>query len=197
MQRPGFNSEMPGGNHKARFGFCWNTKSQVCDAGGDNGDSDGCIGIGLTSQKVTNPSKYGKGVGAGWTYYITDSHNGRKPAWVYVTLKVCTCANGAVATGEVCPAHNQEFCASCNADSTMVDNVCIVNISCDDGFSNLNGVCVETTCTCENGVFATGSSCPLHGSPYCSSCDENYVLGLDLESNLVCNLLEGSGEGSG
>ena len=110
MQRPGFNAQMPDGDHKARFGWCWNVKTQACED--DDGDSDGCIGIGLKSQAQTkyNGVNRGLGVGAGWTVHVTGTHNGRVPAWVYVSLKVCTCADGEAATGDACLAHNQEIC---------------------------------------------------------------------------------------
>ena len=83
-QNPGFNTESSD-NCKARFGFCWNLPNQNCE--GDGGDADGSIGIGLYSQILTNGLPLPKhGVGAGWTYYINEDHEGRKRAWVYVNL---------------------------------------------------------------------------------------------------------------
>ena len=74
---------------------------------------------------------------------------------VYGSLRVCTCANGQAAFGNDCPAHDQEFCSSCNEGANMVDNVCGVN-----------------TCICENGVGATGTDCPEHGEELCISCHD-------------------------
>ena len=35
-------------------------------------------------------------------------------------------------------------------------------------------MCVENTCTCTNGVGATGLDCALHESEFCVGCDDEF-----------------------
>ena len=50
-QRPGFNVQCNDNNH-VRFGYCANFHCQSCQ--GDNGDSDGSVGIGIRGQYTTD-----------------------------------------------------------------------------------------------------------------------------------------------
>merc|ERR1719217_97511 len=84
MQRPGFNTVCRDGN-SARFGWCNNVGGQNCH--GDNADSDGSIGIGLTGQNGGN-------TGAGHScWFAADHSNGNLactgatiPTWIYVDM---------------------------------------------------------------------------------------------------------------
>lgn len=104
---------------------------------------------------------------------------------LFWTTVVCTCVNGAAAYGASCPTHNQQFCTGCDTGSTMINNVCVVNVcscgngiaptgencpahnqqfctSCDLGSTMTDNVCVANVCTCNNGVVATGADCTQH-----------------------------------
>ena len=89
MQVPGFNTQ-GGDNCKARFGWCWNTLDQGCIPDVNGADSDNSMGLGLYSQYNTAGGTMSgggtPGVGAGWTFDTYREHDGRRRAWVYVSL---------------------------------------------------------------------------------------------------------------
>ena len=39
-----------------------------------------------------------------------------------------------------------------------------------------NNACPENQCTCSNGVGATDTTCPTHGTEFCISCNSGYTL---------------------
>ena len=36
--------------------------------------------------------------------------------------------------------------------------------------------CVATTCTCKNGVGATGTDCPVYGAAKCAACNHGFTV---------------------
>jgi hypothetical protein len=64
---------------------------------------------------------------------------------------------------------------------------------CSSGFTLINGTCVANTCTCANGIAATGADCPVDGAEICTGCD----VGFGLDSNACflnqCSCQNGAG----
>ena len=92
-------------------------------------------------------------------------------------LNACSCTNGVAALGAECHVeiHNEEFCTSCDTNSTLVNNVCVEN---DCGVA---GACDPVTgslkvCACANGSAAYGIDCANNDDQFCTSCNVGSVI---------------------
>lgn len=120
----------------------------------------------------------------------------------------CSCLFGTEAKGQDCAVHGSAACATCdpgyhlttsrlclpnecscsNGEAAQVYTPCKVHSTeqctgCDAGydFKSDTMVCEQTfTCTCEDGIAATGSECKADGVT-CASCSDGYHLDGALE----------------
>jgi hypothetical protein len=96
---------------------------------------------------------------------------------------VCSCTNGVKATGTACTSHNDHTCTSCSINYYKTSSTCSACLVCGNGkretsacSTGANRVCTQNTCSCTNGVKATGTACTTDGANICSSCGGGYYL---------------------
>lgn len=97
----------------------------------------------------------------------------------------CTCPYSTTGLGEIgpkCPSNMSNYCSTTN--------------QCVEGYylNNNNNSCDENECTCNNGVGATGISCPTNGTEQCINCNTGYYLqdGACLPNQCTCLLGTGA-----
>ena len=71
-----------------------------------------------------------------------------------------------------CREHDQEICEK---------------YSCQEGsfFNETTKICVEHTCTCNNGVHAIGSNCSEHGNEQCLGCFDGFSFAYKFNGNFI------------
>ena len=94
----------------------------------------------------------------------------------------CSCSNGAAATGAACTSNGANICTSCSSGYYKNGNTCTgCRSGCGAGTrettacsSAANRVCTSNTCSCSNGVKATGTACTSNSANICASCNTGY-----------------------
>ena len=116
---------------------------------------------------------------------------------------VCTCPKGTPAKGAACTRNGATVCAACDDGSTPNSQgtcgpaeqpqACTCENGatqskdctpsnpskcdrCDTGYTLASNACIKNTCTCTNGVGASGAQCPVSGAETCVKCNAGYKL---------------------
>ena len=90
------------------------------------------------------------------------------PASLFFEALQCSCENG-ISEVDNCPGGAVEMCASCFNGYHLVGDLCEIDV-----------------CACVNGVAATGSTCPLHETTFCESCNLGYSI---ISTNLTRTMI--------
>ena len=116
------------------------------------------------------------------------------------TSNTCSCTNGAAATGAACTSNGANICTSCSSEYYKTGNTCTgCRSGCGAGTRETtacsyaaNRVCTSNTCSCSNGVKATGTACTSNSANICTSCNSGYHLSGTSCVAYSCSCLNGA-----